>query len=256
MKLITIPKGEDFKKDLVLRFGQGEKATVIEYLDQKSSAPLSYSRKIEAAADSEIRFITIQSLPETVELKESLESVAGENAHVHFFTFHLGAKKIESAIFQTGEGRLSRCDTDLVTRTKNSQSFQFQIKNTHSAPCGKGVITAKGVARDESVLGIRGIIKIEQKAGGTDSQLNQAVLNLSPRAKVKATPALEIDTNDVKAAHSASITNLNPEILFYLESRGLAPEFAKKLLMEGFLKESIDKLSDLPEVQKKIYTLL
>lgn len=240
------------KESVVISVAPHAKVTLLERLKKGSLC----HRVVRAGAYAQVRYVTIQELPATMKLEELRESEVSEGAHVHFFTCHLGAKEVKSSILHQALGPSAQCDTDLITRTRNNQSFQFILKNTYSKRNGLGVITAKGVAQDESALGIHGVIKIEQLAGGTDCHLNQAVLNLSPRAKVKATPALEIDTNDVKAAHSASVTNLSPEILFYLESRGLMPKAARKLLIDGFLKEEIDKLKDLPDIQKKIYNLL
>ena len=65
------------------------------------------------------------------------------------------------------------------------------------------------------------MIEIGPEGTGTDACLTQEVLMLDPTAKVDAIPALEIRTNDVKASHSASVSRVTEEDLFYFGSRGL-----------------------------------
>jgi Fe-S cluster assembly scaffold protein SufB len=65
---------------------------------------------------------------------------------------------------------------------------------------------------------------------------------LDASAKVDAIPALEIKTNDVKASHSASITKISPETLFYLQSRGIEEAAARSMFVEGFLGELLRNL--------------
>jgi len=81
-------------------------------------------------------------------------------------------------------------------------------------------------------------------------------LLLSRTASITAIPALEINTNDVKVGHGASVSNLNEENLFYLTSRGLDPDEARKLMVRGFVSEVTDRLADLPELKEEVMSLI
>jgi Fe-S cluster assembly protein SufB/Fe-S cluster assembly protein SufD len=78
---------------------------------------------------------------------------------------------------------------------------------------------------------------------------------LSKEARADAIPGLEIETNDVKATHSASVAQINDEELFYLMSRGLSEDSAKKLIIIGFFEPLIERIPVL-EIAKRIRRII
>ena len=78
---------------------------------------------------------------------------------------------------------------------------------------------------------------------------------LSKDAKADAIPSLEIENNDVKATHSASVAQINDDQMFYLMSRGLDENNSKKLMIDGFL-ESIIQHMPLPQLRNLIRTAI
>jgi Fe-S cluster assembly protein SufD len=260
MQTLTIPKGANqwqspipisTEGKLVIKVGKDAKVTLMETLKEVGERHVT----VEAAPGSHVRMISLQQLPKG-ELTETLTSHIQKDARVDFFTIHLGGAQIKSTIIHHSEGQNAEGNTDVITHARNDQQLDFILRNAYHSKNGRGQIIAKGVAEDKSKLGINGVIQIDQTGGGTDTHLTQAILNLSPNTTVKATPALEIDTNDVKAGHGANVTNLNEDHLFYMQARGIEREVAQKMLVEGFLKEQLSKLSDLPELQKRIYSIL
>ncbi len=96
----------------------------------------------------------------------------------------------------------------------------------------------KAVVEDGGLLELYGKIKVMQTAVGTDTFLRQRVLLLGEKSRAVVVPELEIQTNEVKAGHAASIGRIDEEQLFYLMSRGLSKSEATKLLVKAFLDES------------------
>jgi Fe-S cluster assembly protein SufB/Fe-S cluster assembly protein SufD len=74
---------------------------------------------------------------------------------------------------------------------------------------------------------------------------------LSKDALADAIPGLEIETNEVKATHSASVAQINEEEIFYLTSRGLSEDEAKKLIIVGFFEPIVERIP-VPEIAKRI----
>jgi Fe-S cluster assembly protein SufD len=80
----------------------------------------------------------------------------------------------------------------------------------------------------------RGRVRVAPDAQKIDaSQLSKSLL-LSDKAEAYSRPELEIDADDVKCAHGATVGQLNPEEVFYLESRGIPHDKARAILMQGF----------------------
>ena len=106
---------------------------------------------------------------------------------------------------------------------------------------------------------LKGLITIEKTAIGTDSYLGEFGMNLSKSARAVAIPSLEIDQPDCRrAAHASSVGPIDETQLFYLESRGIPPDEARKFIVLGFLEpvvvrvpleEARDRLRDALEAK-------
>ena len=166
-------------------------------------------------------------------------------------------------IFSVG-GNLSRIE---VTSSINSSDINFNIKGLylaktsqhhdittlmqHKHPESKSNQHIKGILQKDSSGVFQGKVIVEQDAQKTDAfQFNQNLL-LSETAEVNAKPELEIYADDVKCSHGATTGELDEQMLFYLRSRGLNKEEAKKLLIEGFINELFDGIEN-KELKKKL----
>ena len=86
------------------------------------------------------------------------------------------------------------------------------------------------------------MIKIDKKAQEVDDFLEMRVLMLDDKSWAVVEPRLEIEANQVKASHAATVSKINEEELFYLASRGIDREEAEELIVDGFLKDITDKI--------------
>ncbi len=120
---------------------------------------------------------------------------------------------------------------------RGKQDANIEIYVVHKAPHTTAQTTLKGVAFDQAELRFFGRIIIEPNCPDVQSFLEERILLLSDQAKAEAVPELEILSDDVKCSHAASVSRVPEEHLFYLRSRGLSPEVAENLIIEGFLEE-------------------
>ena len=118
-------------------------------------------------------------------------------------------------------------------------------KNTHSRQIFKGILDdrARGVFTGKIVVG-RG-------CPGVDSRLLNKNLLLAPKAHADTRPQLEVYTDDVQCSHGATTGQISPEELFYLESRGIDKQAAKKILHYAFSEEIVAKTSN-PQIRKMV----
>ncbi len=87
-----------------------------------------------------------------------------------------------------------------------------------------------------------GLIKIEKRAARSDAYQANRNLVLSDKAKATSIPMLEIDNNDVRCTHGATVGPVDPEHLFYLRSRGIPESTAKRMLIQGFFGDVLDRI--------------
>lgn len=122
------------------------------------------------------------------------------------------------------------------------QHFDFNTSQDHVAPNAHSDLLYKG-ALDGAARGIfRGIIRVHDGAQGTDAYQTNRNLILSDEAIATSLPNLEIEADDVRCSHGATVGQLDAEALFYLMSRGLGREQAERLVVLGFLGEVLSKL--------------
>lgn len=139
-------------------------------------------------------------------------------------------------------GNRAEATVKMLIEASDVQNLSLNAQLVCEGRQSKGELVMKGVARDHATLNFNGLVHISKDSAGSSAHLKQEILNLSPHTSVRATPALKIDTNDVKAGHSAAIRNLNEEDLFYFAARGIKTEKAKKLLIEGFFESELKEL--------------
>ncbi|OGJ54694.1 hypothetical protein A3D11_00200 [Candidatus Peribacteria bacterium RIFCSPHIGHO2_02_FULL_49_16] len=136
----------------------------------------------------------------------------------------------------------AQSDVRWIFAACDAEKQALSVKNTFSNAEGRGNILMKGIAEDTAHIHCRGFIDIGFNARGTDAYLTQNVLMLDSTAKIDAVPGLEIKTNDVKASHSATVSRMNPEDLFYFSSRGIEKGAARAMVTEGFLRSAWESL--------------
>jgi len=124
----------------------------------------------------------------------------------------------------------------ILAKASGAQNLNIKALLICDEARSKGEILMKGIATGHANLNFDGLVQIGKKATGCSAYLKQEILNLSPHTTVRAKPGLKIETNDVKAGHSASIRNLNEDDLYYFAARGINTETAKRLLVTGFFK--------------------
>ena len=88
------------------------------------------------------------------------------------------------------------------------------------------------------------MIRVDKGAQQTDAFQESRNLLLSREAHADAIPGLEIEADDVRCTHAAAIAQLDDEQLFYLRARGLPEEQARRLVIEGFLAELVERFED------------
>ncbi|QQR84253.1 SufD family Fe-S cluster assembly protein [Candidatus Peregrinibacteria bacterium] len=226
-----IPNGES---DLRVEVADGVNVVLVEAFAEDPAQSINYSHHLIAGKNSEVLVVTIQNLNAESTYSETRTSEIHESAKVRWLNIQLGAKLAQGTMHHHVVGSQAQADMDLICKADDQRSIQFTLTNRFTAPHSAGQMIAKGAASGSAKLGMHGCIQIDQSASGTDGYLRQDTLLLSEKASASAMPSLKIDTNDVKAAHSASVANVDESALFYMASRGLPKDDARQLLVQGF----------------------
>ena len=122
--------------------------------------------------------------------------------------------------------------------------YYLKILVDHKAGNTFGRVMVRGVAKNGARVQVEGMIKIDKGANGVDDFLEMRLLLLDGLSQAVVEPKLEIEANEVKASHAATVGKIDEEQLFYLASRGISRATAERLIVSGFLNQVIDKIED------------
>ncbi len=157
---------------------------------------------------------------------------------------HLGAKFSHGRIHTSLDGPGSTMFMNGVYVATDRQHMEIDSFTDHIAPHTKGDVLYRGIIRDRAHTIFDGLIKVEKTAQLTDSYLANHNLLLSPKARADSLPTLEIEANNVRCTHGATVGQLDTEQLFYMQSRGLSRVEAERLIVTGFVQPVLDRLPD------------
>jgi Fe-S cluster assembly protein SufD len=123
-----------------------------------------------------------------------------------------------------------------------NQMHDFRTLQDHVAPKTNSDLLFKGAVQDTAKSVYTGLIRIRPEAKGSVAYQTNRNLTLSHGAWAESVPNLEIETNDVKCSHASTVGPIDDEQRFYLESRGIPPEVAERLVVLGFFDEVLAQL--------------
>lgn len=190
---------------------------------------------------AKLNFCDFQSLSDDSQYFLRQDFSLGEGARVsaHWATKSSGVGQIRVHIDNQAEGSCFQGRRSLSIA--GQQHSDFWIENLHSSRHSTSSMEQWAVLDDRAKSVFNGLIRILPKMNQSDALHQSRSLVLSDRASSENMPKLIIETDDVKVSHGASISNLDLEQLYYLESRGIEKEEAKNLMISGFLRSSWEK---------------
>ena len=141
-------------------------------------------------------------------------------------------------------GEAARCRLDGAFLVGGSDEANIVTIVDHAAPGGQTLELVKGVAADRGHGAFQGCIIVREGAQKTDANQQSRNLIVGRRAVIDTKPELEIYADDVKCSHGATVGDLDEAALFYLRARGIPAEEARRMLIEGFLREAVEEIQD------------
>jgi FeS assembly protein SufD len=221
----------------------GSKSTIVQELYAPGSSgrqdmQQGYFELVETRVNpnAHLELVTLQAMgADTVNVsnrKSFVERDAKMSWYIGMFGSLLARYKTDSIM--KGPGASSE-DVEIVFGVGN-QSFDVTSNLIHNGQHSRGRVLVKSVLKDTSKSLFKGMIKIGKDGKGTEAYLAGHAILLDRGAKSDSIPGLEIETNEVRATHSASVAQMDEYQIYYLMTRGLSREGAKREIVSGFLE--------------------
>jgi Fe-S cluster assembly protein SufD len=207
--------------------------------------------EIEARRGAIVNYISLQQWGRAVHHFQTQRFTGYRDSTVRSLAVNLGSAfartQVESVL--RGEGSFSEM-LGLYFADAN-QHFAQRTLQQHSAPHATSDLLYKGALKENSRSEYSGLIKVAKGAQGTDAYQANRNLTLSDEALARSIPQLEIEANEVRCTHGATVAPVEEEHLFYLMSRGIDRVTAQKLIVFGFFGEVLDRIR-VPSVRDEL----
>ena len=200
--------------------------------------------EIVAGQNADVRLIEIQNWGDDVHAFVTQRARQARDARVQLTSLALGGRLSKENIDVDLSGDGSQADIIGLFIGHDQQHIEYNTRQDHHGIGATSNLLIKGALTDQAAAVQYGLIKIwpeGQKAGGYQTMRN---LLLSEGASADPIPVLEIEADDVQCSHAAAVGPVDPEHLFYLESRGIPPEQAHHMVVQGFLDVATEHLTD------------
>jgi Fe-S cluster assembly protein SufD len=211
--------------------------------------------EVIAAASAHVQYVALQRWGRGVKHLSAQRTVAQRDANLDTLVVNLGADVARVDLAASLEGPGARSDMLGLYFGSGSQHFDHNTRQDHRVPHAQSDLLYKGALDDEAHAVFRGIIKVFPKAQRTDAYQTNRNLLLSRDANSTSLPNLEIEADDVRCSHAATVGQLDEEELFYIMSRGIPRNVAERLVVFGFFGEVLERLP-LPGVVEELRTAI
>jgi Fe-S cluster assembly protein SufD len=230
---------------IIIDAAPGSSATIIEHhVSHGDIAPLNNSNThISLARDAQLEHYRVYATGAGASHLDALDIHQAQGSLCKQFTIALGGGLVRSSL----EAHLNEpgASLDSYSLLVGHADRHVDCVNivTHAAPNTRSRQTARAIASDVSRVIFNSKVIVNAGAVNSDSQQSCRGLLLSPSAEIDTRPQLEIHADEVKCAHGATTGRLDPDMLFYLLSRGLDRETAQSLLVYAFLADVLTGMS-------------
>ena len=237
---------------IVVALEEGAEATVIEeYVSDGAPATDAGASSIGVCVGvteltvgpaANLQFATFQRWAGNVYHFSTERVRVGRDSRFHWTVAEVGAKlrKGDYELHLEGEGaeaKLSGCYFG-----SERQHYDFHTYQNHVVGHSVSDLLFKGALRGRARTIYQGLIKIHKDAQRSDAYQANRNLILSDKARADSIPSLEIEANDVRCTHGATVGQVDDDQLFYLMSRGLTPHEAERLVIGGFFAPVLDRI--------------
>jgi Fe-S cluster assembly scaffold protein SufB len=247
----------------LVRIGDGADVAVVEELVPSAAAdeaaPQTFfagTMEVVLGAGASLRVASLQELSGNAVAVQHRSADVGAGSNLQWALAQLGSRLVRSRVDNRLVGDRSSVEQVEIVFGAEEQLFDLTSYTTHVGKDTTGDLLSKAALLEKSRTYLKGLITIDRSANGTDSFLGEFGMNLSKAARSVAIPSLEIDQPDCRrAAHSSSVGPVDETQLFYLESRGIPPDEARKFIVLGFLEPVVARVP-LASAQDRLRDLL
>ena len=258
--LIQVPKGSRVEKPLVIdhrwakdgaacfplvriEVEENAQIEIVEIFHHSEVTSLVIPEtKIYVGNGSNVNYQQVQNLGTNVWQLGSLGVSVGQQGNFDGAIAAIGGEyaRLKTNCLLSGRGASAKISA--IYHGDGNQILDFRTQQEHVDRDTQSELLFKGILDEASTSIYTGLIRVHNEASGTNAFQTNRTLKLCESAWAESVPNLEIENNDVKCSHASTVSPVDEDQRFYLESRGVPTREAEKLIVRGFLQEIVSSL--------------
>jgi Fe-S cluster assembly scaffold protein SufB len=231
------------EEDATIKIGKNAEVQIMDVVKTNEERNVN----LEVGEGAKINYISVQFSGSSIK-----EATIGDKGKINWVDCCLGEGK--SKIKTNLKGKESESESLSVVFGNGNEIFEGKNEVVHSGSESKSNMLSRIVLNDKAKAIYDGLVKINSNAKGCEGYQKKEAILLSGEAKVESIPNLEIANNDVKCSHGATISQIDEDKLFYMMSRGVSENEAKKTIIEGFFDPILIKVEE--DIRNEIKNLV
>lgn len=232
---------------LLLVTADGAKGRVVERFlnasDSDKTTVVAVSDLI-AGDNSEVRYLVSQELNNQSQFIRLADSKLEKNTRTKTGCVHIGAAWAREETYSTVDGAESNSEILSVAIPDTGQEYDQRTFQHHGAPHTGSDLLFKNTLFGKGKTVFSGLIFVDEAAHYTDAYQTCRNLFMSDQAEANSMPGLEINADQVKCSHGSTSARVSDEEIYYLCSRGISPNNARRMIAQGFSADVIEKFDD------------
>lgn len=261
---VYVPRGVQVQAPIVITVVQSQRQTALNWrtlvvleegaqaevweqyvsTDDDQEALLSTVTELSVGQNAHLRYVCAQGLSEKSWIFGSQRAVVERDGALDWIALGFGAGNGRVAMDTQLAGKGADAKVTGAYATHGRQHLDYATTQEHAAANTTSDLAFRGILDGRSSTVWSGMIKVDPGAQQIDAFQESRNLLLTKKAHADSIPGLEILANDVRCTHAAAIAQIDPEQLYYLRSRGLSLEKAKRLVIEGFLEATVERFEE------------
>jgi Fe-S cluster assembly protein SufD len=234
-------------ENLLIFAEEDSKAVIIETLKSDSKSEQSFRSQIiqaEIKPNANIEFISIQDLEKSVYNFSKRNANVDSKGFIYWVDCGIGSKFTQTRTLTNLGGENAESKSWGIVFGDKDQCYDIDSITNHTHSNTISDMLTRVVLNKNAKAIYRGLVKINPGALNCEGYQKDDTILLSDESKADVVPNLEISNNDVKCSHGATISQIDEDKLFYMMSRGLDEETAKKSIVQGFFDPVIVKIQN------------
>jgi Fe-S cluster assembly protein SufD len=261
---VYVPRGVQVEAPIVITVAQSQAQTALHWrtlvvleegaqaevweqyvsTDDAQDALFSTVTELSVGPNSNLRYVCAQGLSEKSWIFGAQRAVIDRDGALDWIALGFGAGNGRVAMDTQLAGKGADAKVTGAYATHGRQHLDYATTQEHAAANTTSDLAFRGILDGRSSTVWSGMIKVDPGAQQIDAFQESRNLLLTKKAHADSIPGLEILANDVRCTHAAAIAQIDPEQLYYLRSRGLSLDNAKRLVIEGFLEATVERFEE------------